>query len=361
MKERVRFIKNCDESFYTDLRKEVYTYFHSHNHSIHANRYMVLKTVFFFCLFISSYILILFTDVSTFSKLVACFVHGISITGIGFNVAHDCSHNAYFRKKQYNLLLSYSMDLIGSNSYTWDLKHNKSHHIYTNIESFDDDIKGSCLLRLSPHAPFHRINKYQNMYAWLLYCLTSLYVKWVYNFVQFTTNRLGSYQDIKHPQKEWMKMIGWKLFYVLYAVSFPLWWLNLSATSFLVGYCLVEVTSGFLLGITFYLAHCVENTFEFPDPQNAEIHKSWAMHQMETTSNFAMKNKFITWFCGGLNFQIEHHLFPEICSIHYPDISRIVQRVSLRHQVHYKYYDDVWTAVKAHYRALKKLGNPYIK
>lgn len=357
-KMNLKFVKQPEESFYTDLRKEVYRYFNSHNLSVHANQQMDFKTVFFFVLFIASYVLIVFTAVDPLLKMLLCFFHGISITGIGFNISHDCSHEAYFRNKKYNKLLSFSMDLVGSNSYMWDLKHNKAHHIYTNIESFDEDITGSYLLRLSPHAPFHKVNSLQYIYAWPLYCLIYFYIVWVYNFVQFGARRFGPFVQIKHPVKELVKLIGWKLFYFFYAIAFPIYWLQLSVSEFLLGYGIVCATAGFLLGITFYLAHCVDNAFEFPLPDNKEIKKSWARHQMETTSNFAMSNKFITWFCGGLNYQVEHHLFPEICSIHYNKISKIVQKVSKDHNVPYKYYSGLWPAVKAHYTVLKKLSHP---
>ena len=360
-KLKLKFVKQREESFYIDLRKEVYNYFQSRDLSIHANNQMFLKTVFFFGLLISTYILILFSGIDNTMKLALCFFHGIAITGIGFNISHDCSHNAYFRKNKYNSLLSYSMDLVGSNSYMWDLKHNKAHHIYTNIESFDEDITGSYLLRLSPHAPFHKVNRLQYIYAWPLYCLIYFYIVWVYNFVQFRAHRFGPFVQIKHPAKEWVKLIGWKLFYLFYAVIFPIYWLKLSVMEFLIGYGIVCATAGFLLGVTFYLAHCVENCFEFPLPDKDEIKNSWARHQMETTSNFARENKFITWFCGGLNFQVEHHLFPEICSIHYSKISKIVHKVSKNHNVPYKYYSGLWPALKAHYQVLKKLSAPQLK
>lgn len=356
-KLKLKFVKPPEDSFYKDLKKEVYADFTSRGLSIHANSQMHFKTVFFFCLFISTYALIICFNLNPAMKLVLCFFHGIAITGIGFNISHDCGHNAYFRKNKYNKLLSYSMDLVGSNSYMWDIKHNKSHHIYTNIDSFDEDITGSYLIRLSPHAPFHTLNRLQYIYAWPLYCMIYFYIIWVYNFFQFRANRFGPFVDIKHPVKEWVKLVGWKLFYLLYAIVFPIYWLQLSLIEFSIGYGVVCATAGFLLGLTFYLAHCVENCFEFPLPHKEKIEKSWARHQMETTSNFSMENKFITWFCGGLNYQIEHHLFPEICSIHYSMISKIVKKVSKDHNIAYRYYSGLTPALKSHYKVLKKLSS----
>ena len=356
-KQALKFAAD-DESFFLHLRKEVYGYFRSNGISIYADKRMLFKTFFFFLLFFVTYGLIVFSSATPLIKLGLCFLHGIAITGIGFNVSHDCGHNAYFKKKKYNGLLAYSMDLVGSNSYMWDIKHNKAHHIYTNIEDFDEDIKGSYLLRLSPHAPFHTVNKAQFIYAWPLYCLLYFYIVWVYNFIQFRAREFGPFQNIEHPRKEWIKLISWKLFYLFYAVVFPLWWMNISISTFLIGYAVVCATAGFLLGITFYLAHCVENSFEFPLPNNNEIKNGWARHQMETTSNFAMRNRFITWFCGGLNYQVEHHLFPEICSIHYEKISLIVQQVATEYKVPYKYYEGLMPAIRSHYNVLKKFSSP---
>jgi linoleoyl-CoA desaturase len=347
-----------EHSFYRNLRKDVYAYFQNQDVQIHANTQMIFKTIFFLCIFFASYGIIVFTSVSSVYKVIACAIHGLSIAAIGFNVSHDCGHNAYFKNKKYNKLLLCTMDLMGSNSYMWDLKHNKAHHIYTNIDSFDEDITGSYLLRLSPHAKFNAVNRFQFIYAWFLYCFIYFYIVWFYNFQQFRLKRFGPFDDLKHPVKEWIKLFAWKLFYFFYAVLFPIWWCGISVGTFLIGYGIVSAVAGFVLGITFYLAHCVEHTAEFPLADQPQLEKNWAIHQMETTCNFAMKNKWVTWFCGGLNYQIEHHLFPEICSVHYPRISALIQRHAAENGIPYLKYGDLSSAVRSHQKMLRRLSAP---
>jgi linoleoyl-CoA desaturase len=355
-KERLKFRKGDDEAFFLHLKAEVYGYFEKNKQSRFANTGMLLKTLFFIGIFVCSYCLVLFSDMSNSWKLLLCAVHGLSIAGIGFNVAHDSSHDAYFRSKKLNRLLSFSMDLMGSNSYMWDIKHNKAHHIYTNIDEFDEDIRGSFLLRLSPHAPFNPVNRYQFLYAWPLYCFIYFYIVWFYNFVQFRAERFGPFSQMRHPLKEWIRLFAWKAFYVFYAVVFPVLWMDNSVGTFLIGYAVSCAAAGFLLGLIFYLAHCVDHCFDFPLPQDAIVERSWVRNQLETTSNFAMNNSLVTWFCGGLNYQVEHHLFPDICSVHYSRISPIVQRVAAEYGMPYKTFDSFGDALKSHYQALKKLS-----
>ena len=357
-RQRLKFTKDQGNNFYTEARINVYDFFKSNDLSIYADSRMFVKTVIFLVIFAGSYTLILFTPMSPVYSLLLCAVHGAAIAGIGFNIAHDAGHQSYFRKMSLNRLLVCSMDLVGSNSYMWDLKHNKAHHIYTNIESFDEDIRGAFLLRLSPHAPYHQVNKGQFIYAWFLYFIVYFFIVWVYNFQQFLMKSYGPFVNLSHPAREWIKLIAWKLFYIFYAVYLPVRILDLTWYQFAIGYFIVCAAAGFILAIVFYLAHCVEKTAEFPLPENEQLKTSWAVHQMKSTSNFGINNKWLTWFAGGLNYQIEHHLFPEICSIHYPQISKIVRRAAYKYNVPYHEYPTLSGAVKSHFRMLKKLGQP---
>lgn len=355
-KEILKFSPEIKTSFYTELRKKVYGYFKENNISLYANWQMRSKTALFFTLFGVSYYIILFTNITAYLKIIACILHGLAIAGIGFNIAHDAGHGAYSKSKKTNRLLFYTMDLVGSNSYMWDIKHNKAHHIYTNIDAFDEDIRGSKLLRLSPHAPLYSINRHQHIYAWFLYCFLYFFIVWFYNFQQFKAAAFGPFRNMQHSGKEWVQLVTWKLFYLFYAIVVPFAFLKIPVSQFLIGYSIVCATTGFLLGLIFYLAHCVEKTASFPLPEQDAIKIDWALHQMNTTCNFGTGNKLLTWFCGGLNFQIEHHLFPEICSIHYKEISKIVSETAKEFNTPYLQYVSFSEAVISHYKMLKQLG-----
>jgi linoleoyl-CoA desaturase len=93
-----------------------------------------------------------------------------------------------------------------------------------------------------------------------------------------------------------------------------------------------------------------------PNVQTGKVEDEWAVHQLKTTANFATKSKFVSWFTGGLNFQIEHHLFPHISHIHYPAISEIVKDVCKEYNIHYIEYPKVRLAVASHVAHLREMG-----
>jgi linoleoyl-CoA desaturase len=357
-KKHLKFAKDAGVNFYFEVKVAVHSYFNENNVTPYANTQMKIKTCIILLTFLASYILIVFTKLPAFYKLMFCIVHGISIAAIGFNIAHDAGHQAYFKSKRHNKLLFAIMDFIGSNSYMWDVKHNKAHHIYTNVHSFDEDITGAYLLRLSPHSPLNPINQFQFIYAWVLYLFIYIHIVWVYNFQQFFATTFGPFKNLKHPPKEWFKLLLWKQFYFSYTIVLPLIFLDITWNQFLLGYFIVCASAGFLLAIVFYLGHCVELANEFPLPHKEQLNVSWAAQQMKTTCNFGTNNKVLTWLTGGLNFQIEHHLFPNICSIHYPQISKLVKTAAESHRLTYHNYPTFLSAVRSHSKMLKKLGQP---
>jgi linoleoyl-CoA desaturase len=83
---------------------------------------------------------------------------------------------------------------------------------------------------------------------------------------------------------------------------------------------------------------------------------SWAVHQLLNTTNFSPGSKVTAWFIGGLNYQIEHHLFPQICHIHYPKISAIVAETAREYNLPYNVQKTFIHAIWEHGRMLKVLG-----
>jgi linoleoyl-CoA desaturase len=128
------------------------------------------------------------------------------------------------------------------------------------------------------------------------------------------------------------------------------WW------QFAIGWLTMHLVAGGILGIVFQLAHVVEDTTH-PEPDQAgRMSAAWMVHEMETTSNFGRYNRLLNWYVGGLNFQIEHHLFPKVCSIHYPAISEIVKATAAEHGIVYNEHATLRDAVRSHYRMLERLG-----
>lgn len=350
-----------DTHFYSELRAKVKKYFEENNISTKANQQMVIKSYLLLLFTFGSYFLILSNLLPVWGKLFLTFCMGTGIAGIGFCIAHDAMHGAYSHSTKINKWLSLTMDLAGSSTYTWHLKHNLSHHSFTNIHHFDEDIRGVKLIRFSPYARFYPFHRYQHLYGFFLYAFVYLNVVFIYNFQQLFQKEFGAFRKIIHPASEVIKMILWKLFFVFYTIVVPLMILNIPLWQFVLGFLSMSITAGVILGLIFNLAHIVEETnFPLPD-QNQKIANTWAIHQLETTNNFAPENKLLTWYCGGLNYQIEHHLFPHICSVHYPAISKIVKETALKYGLPYHSHSTLFQALVSHYKMLKKLSIPPIR
>ena len=156
--------------------------------------------------------------------------------------------------------------------------------------------------------------------------------------------------------KEWFILVTSKLFYVGYVFVLPLILTNLLWWQILIGLIAMHYIAGFILAIIFQPAHVIEGT-EFPLPdENRTLENNWAVHQLMTTTNFGNKSKWFTWYVGGLNFQIEHHLFPNVCHVHYHKIASIVKATAHEFGLPYKSSRTFLTAIAAHARLLKQLG-----
>ena len=118
----------------------------------------------------------------------------------------------------------------------------------------------------------------------------------------------------------------------------------------------MQAIAGFILALIFQLAHTVEGTSHPLPNELGVIENDWAMHQLQTTANFSRKNRFLSWYVGGLNFQVEHHLFPYISHVHYPEISEIVRTTAEEYGVPYLENKTFIGAVKSHFRFLYQLG-----
>lgn len=353
---RVSFKGNNDRSFVSELKNEVNRYFEANKLSKHADIRMVLKTIILFAVYTGSYTLLISGAFSWPLMLLLCFTMGIGMAGIGFSVSHDALHGAYSSSNTINKLIGYSFDLMGANGYIWKITHNVVHHTYTNIHEHDEDLEVAEFIRLSPHAEYKPIHKIQHFLAFVAYSFATLFWVFIKDYKYFFKDHLGPYENKHHPASEWITLIITKMLYYGYMLVIPYLVLSVAWWQLLLGFTVIHLTAGVILGVIFQLAHVVEGTDHPTENNQGNIENTWFIHQMETTSNFAHGNKLLCWYIGGLNYQIEHHLFPKICSIHYPAISSIVQRVAAKHDVPYHYHETLGTAIASHYRTLKKFG-----
>lgn len=341
--------------FNKTLKKRVEQYFAEHNLAKTGNWQMFLKTALVLAWLVVSYLLLVFFSASLVMAIITAFAVAQGFVLVGFNIMHDGNHDSYSKDKKINRLMGFTLDLIGGSNMFWRQKHNVLHHTYTNIDGVDDDLFTGGLLRLSPEQKKHSWHRFQHLYAFPVYSLLTL--SWITfsDFRKFFSGRIGSYSLRKPSVSEATLFFLTKIFYFGYMIILPLFFHPVLHV--LLAFVGIHLVLGFTLSIVFQLAHTIEgNSFPKPDEETGNIENEWAIHQVETTVDFAPQNKLAAWYLGGLNFQIEHHLFSKICHIHYPAISRIVENTCREFSVSYISYPTVRSAVTAHYRFLKMLG-----
>jgi linoleoyl-CoA desaturase len=354
----VKFATSRSAGFAAELKDRVERYFAERGLSDKANGTMIARTVTALGLAFGCYALILSGRFSPAGMLVLSVLMGIGVAGIGFGVSHDALHGAYSHNPRVNRLIGFSFDLLGANSYMWKITHNVIHHTYTNIHGIDEDLEVSPLIRLSPRSPWRPVHRLQTWLAFVLYSFSTLFWFWVKDYKYFLQRDLGPYKNKTHPASEVVILIVTKAAYAGWTIVLPLLVLDVTWWQFLIGYLAMHLTAGLILGVVFQLAHVVEGP-EHPVPDAAgQMDDAWWVHQMETTSNFATGNRLLTWYVGGLNYQVEHHLFPRVCSVHYPAIRPLVQETAKKHGVPYLEQPTLWAAIRSHYLTLKRHADP---
>jgi linoleoyl-CoA desaturase len=352
----VSFPPPNSERFVSEVKEQVDAYFAKNGLSPRANTEMKVKTVVLLTAFFLPYVLMLTLGLPPLAMWGLCVVMGVAMAGIGFSIAHDAQHGAYSDNPRVNALLGMTFDMLGANGYMWRITHNVIHHTYTNVQGIDEDLEVSPLLRLSPHSAHTWLHRFQQYYALPAYSLATINWALWKDYDYFARRKLGPYEGRKHTLGQWLFMVACKVFFIGWSVVLPLMVLPLPWWQVLVGMLTVHVVAGAVLGVVFQLAHVVEETAHpEPNPQG-QMPATWMVHQMETTANFCTSNRLLTWYVGGLNHQVEHHLFPKVCSVHYPAISAIVREVALKNGVPYKDNPSFFGAMRSHWRMLGRLG-----
>jgi linoleoyl-CoA desaturase len=341
--------------FYDQVKKRVNNHFETNNISKHANWRMVLKTAVILAWLVTGYVMLLYAASSLVMAIVSAVAVAQGFVLVGFNIMHDGAHGSYSKNKRLNWMMGFTLDLVGGSNMFWRHKHNVLHHTYTNINELDDDIQIGTIMRFSPEQPWRPWHRYQHWYAFPAYSLMTLLWVTFGDFRKFFTGRIGDYRIPKPSAGESFLFFLTKIFYFGYMLVLPMFFhpvLNVIAF-----FLVVHVVLGCTMATIFQLAHVVEdNAFPAPDPNSGEIDNEWAIHQVETTANFSAQSKLAAWYCGGLNFQIEHHLFPRVCHIHYPAISKIVEQTCREFGIKYVSHPTLRGALAAHFRFLRNLG-----
>ena len=356
MSQKIKFRTLQETNFTATLNSRINNYFTENHISEKGNLLMAVKVLFTLTGFVGSYFLIYASGDNIFFSILSWILLGLFTAFVGFNISHDAVHGSVSSNKMVNRILGYTFNLAGTNKYMWKIMHNVIHHTYTNIPGHDEDLEPVALIRLSTENKLKKVHRYQHLYAYLLYTFTS--ISWVFkkDFVAFFRKKLGNYENKKHPLKEYFILFFFKALYYFIFIALPIMFAGVPWWATIIGFVAMHMIQGLTLAVVFQLAHVVEGA-HFPQPDaKGDVLNNWTIHQLNTTANFAMKSFLATWFFGGLNYQIEHHLFPHICHIHYPQLSGIVKKTAEEFGITYNVNTTMWDAIKSHTRMLKVLG-----
>lgn len=357
-KVTLKFSRKDPANFFRTLNSRVNKYFRENNIKRTGNWKVWLKTLIMFSLFLVPYALILTLNMTPWLQVILVFVMGIGMAGVGMNVMHDGNHGSFSNKDWINKLMGSSIYILAGNVYNWKVQHNVLHHTYTNVHGHDEDLDAGRILRFTKHAQWKWYHRFQHYYSILLYGLLTINWAITTDFVQMKRymKRKLSYGEFPNPFVNWSTLLVSKVIYLGIWILLPILILKLSWWKILIGFFLMHYTAGLILSVIFQLAHIMDEA-EMPMPENdGSLKNTWAIHQLKTTVNFSPKNKFINWFTGGLNHQVEHHIFPNISHIHYGKIAEIVKKTAKEFNLPYNEFKTTRKAIIAHFNYLKLMG-----
>jgi linoleoyl-CoA desaturase len=353
---RLRFTGSND--FHQVLRRRVDEYFRTSGRRQRDCWQMYLKTAIILAWFFGSYALLVFWASSWWQAVPLAFLMAGAVGAIGFNVQHDGGHKAYSDKQWINGLTAMTLDMVGGSSYVWRWKHSVFHHAWVNIQDHDADIDLGRIARLGPFQPRLWVQRWQHWYIWFLYGIMAVRWQLYGDFRDLIAGNVGTPQSFPRPR-------GWDLFvlfagkavFLALAFGIPLFFHSFWVVASF--YVMSMAVVGVILAVVFQLAHCVEEAEFLPAPDaSGEVASAWAIHQIESSVDFARSNRVMAWLLGGLNFQVEHHLFPRICHVHYPALSKLVEQTCAEFGVRYREHRSFLAGVLSHFRWLRRMGQP---
>lgn len=359
----VKFNNKQSPEFFKELSKRVNQYFKSNNISKYGNWNMKFKTIFMLTLYIAPFVLMV-TGVITNTWLIVLMwaLMGFGLAGIGLSVMHDACHGSYSKNKRINNILGSVLQILGGSDLNWKIQHNVLHHTFTNIDGFDEDIDTNGLMRFSPNQERKKFHKYQAFYAPFLYGLMTFFwvvIKDFQGLIRYHKRGLLQSQGVKFGPSM-TKLVLSRIVYLGVILTLPILFVNIPWWGTLLCFFMMHFIGGLILALIFQPAHVINDT-EFVVPnENLSVENHWAIHQMKTTANFANKSVWFSWFVGGLNYQVEHHLFPNICHVHYRKISKIVKSTAEEYGVPYYAEKTFFGALTNHFSMINKLGRGVI-
>ena len=354
----IKFAKDHNEEFYKVLKQRVSSYFKTNNISRHGNAAMFFKTFAMLAIYLVPFSM-LFVLENSFLLFMMWVIMGFGMAGIGLSVMHDANHGAYSKNQKVNKVVGYIITMLGGHDVNWRIQHNVLHHTYTNVTDMDEDVDPGKVMRFSPHKPRLAAHKYQHIYAWFLYGMMTVLWSTSKDFKQITRyskKGLLKTQNVTLA-KSLSILIFSKILYFAFTLGLPLYLSALPVWGTLLSFFVMHLLCGATLGAIFQPAHCIPSSnYPMPD-ESGNIDADWAVNQLYNTANFAPEARLFSWYVGGLNYQVEHHLFPNICHVHYRKISEIVRETAMEYNLPYYSQKTFCDALRLHTKMLYDLGH----
>lgn len=272
---------------------------------------------------------------------------GVMFALIGLCIQHDANHGAVsYRYPILNTIFGYTQDWIGGSAILWKHHHVLLHHAYTNIRDQDPDITTD-IIRLHKMTKWNRWYSFQAIYVWFL--LPLLPLNWHFKEISdlLNMNHMGHAISVAAANEVRLSLIL-RLLFILRFYIIPIYYYpSLYTLSCLL---LTLGVGGLYLGVNFIISHNFENTY-VPDKDDED----WCFVQIKTSSTVG--GRLLGFFHGGLNYQIEHHLFPKICHVHYHKLQPIVQQWCKDYNLPYTYFPRFIDNIRSCYKHLNMIGN----
>lgn len=344
-----------DGGFYRVLRQRVFALVDTDSHQ--QDEQSVVKSFVMIFWLAASYVILLATSAQRV-QLLAAISMGLAAAAVGFNLFHDASHGAFAKNKKLNDIFAvFTCAILGPSRFMWHQKHHVFHHRFTNLHEWDDDIETRGFLRLSPDQPFRPWHRIQVVIWPLAYAISTIEWFFIKDFKQYFTGQVNSYlllpkMSVAQHIEFWMT----KILYVFLFGFVPIYVLGFWPA--LVALVLFHFTFGLVLTAVFQLAH-MNDKVEYPKvTPNLSVEDEWAAHQLRTTINFAPNSAMLRWYLGGMNYQIEHHLFSGLHHRYYAVIAATVRETAIEFGLPYKVYPSWAAAFVGHMRNMNRLASP---
>ena len=354
---KIRFEQGNHSDFYRTVKTRVHRYLARSGRTRFADHRVATKALGCLAVAAGAYGLILSGAFSVWEMLLLANVYGVASLLLALSVGHDAAHDAVFFSKRLNRITQFlCFCLLGADPYLWRLRHVKSHHVFPNVNGCDIDIDSNMFLRLTPNHRRRWYHRFQHLYAPIIFWLVDIHTVFIQDFQYLFKRRLANLVDIRHSIGAYASFAACKLVYVLIVFLVPLWMLPLPWWQVLAGALIMSFVASCLFVYLLIGTHFAEET-EFPEVgADGSIDHDWAVHAMITSLDWSPYSRLAQFLSGGANAHAAHHLFPNVCHIHYIAITRIIARAARE----YGFTHNVSTLprmVRSHFRFLKAMGN----